>query len=337
MTLLKAFVCAPLWYIRGIPRPGWIIDSADGAGTGKTTLVELVARLYMSSPIRTNKQELKTNVSEIIKRMVSTEGRLGRILLADNVTGDFHCAELSDFMTAESISGKAPYGRGEEIRPNNLTYVITANSATVDNDLSDRCFFVHVCKPDRSATWKREVLSFIEKYRMNILSDIIGLLEARKDGFLVTPRTRFPEFEETILAAVCDDEIEFSQALEALKDVRSASNSEDDDAKTIVDEFQVRLIDAHMRPSSQRIWIQSAVAKEWVQDILGRDMRDNYMQFLRNITKNGLAARFDTRLEKYPHNGSERRRGIMWVPEQPDGSPIRIIGMRSKKITEIFA
>ena len=31
-NLLAAFICAPLWYIPGIARPAWVIDSADGQG-----------------------------------------------------------------------------------------------------------------------------------------------------------------------------------------------------------------------------------------------------------------------------------------------------------------
>lgn len=335
-TMLKAFICAPLWYINGIPRPGWIIDSEDGAGTGKTTLVELVAKLYMGSPIRTNKQELKTNVTEIIKRLVSTEGRLSRILLADNITGDFHCAELSDFMTAESISGKAPYGRGEEIRPNNLTYVITANSATVDNDLSDRCFFIKVCKPKRSGNWKREVLEYIEKYRYNIIADIMGMLQERKSEPLeMDLTTRFPEFEETILWGVCGDLEEYSEAIAALAESRSSSNIEDEHAKTIEDEFMARLIDCGRQPGQEYIFIRSDVAKLWVDEIIGQEKSGSSMQYLRNLAKNGLTERFDTKPERYPSHGPLRRRGIMWRPEKHNGSSVRIIGVKNRKVVEI--
>jgi 5S rRNA maturation endonuclease (ribonuclease M5) len=336
-TFLKAFICAPMWYVRGLPRPGWIIDSTDGAGTGKTTLVELVARLYDGAPIRTNKQELKTNVSDIIKRLVSTEGRLSKILLADNITGSFHCSELSDFMTAESISGKAPYGRGEETRPNNLTYVITANSATVDNDLSDRCYFIHVCKPKRTASWKSDIINFLEKYRFNVLADIIGMLESRReDQFDSAPQTRFPEFEETILQAVCEDEQEYAGALATLGEARSASNNEDDDAKTIIDEFTSRLIEVGRRPGSEQIWIQSSVAKQWVREIFDYQLDEQPIQYLRNLAKNGLAPCFDAHLDRYPHNGEKRRRGIMWNPENYDGSATRIIGIKGRKVVEII-
>lgn len=333
-TMLKALIMAPIWYIRDIPRPGWIIDSEDGAGTGKTTLVELISKLYRSNPIRTNRQELKTASIELIKRIVSHDGRQCRILLVDNVTGEFHCAELSDFMTASSISGKAPYGRGEETRPNNLTYVITANSATVDNDLSDRCYYVKVAKPRRSGNWKRDVLEYIEKFRMNIFADIIDMIE-RRDPIECEPQTRFPEFEETILRAACDDEEEYRNALATLMESRAVSNVEDEHAKTIEDEFTTRLIECGRAPGSEMIFIRSEVVKAWVDEILGREINCPGVQYLRNLAKNGLLQRFAVKPERYPHNGPKRRRGIMWMPVKYDQCEPHIIGMKGNKVVEV--
>jgi hypothetical protein len=336
-TFLKAFICAPIWYLERIPRPGWIIDSQDGAGAGKTTMVELVSMLYGADPIRTNKQELRTDIGKLIKRIVSTEGRIARILLADNVTGDFHSAELSDMMTAGAISGIAPYGRGEESRPNNLTYVITANSATVDNDLSDRCFFIQVCRPKRSGNWKRKVLNFIEDHRLQILADIFGMLEVdRREDYETDPQTRFPEFEETILRAVCKDPQDYYEALACLAESKAASNSEDEHAKTIEDEFSSRLIEAGRQPGREYIFIRNDVAKHWLIDIFGSEPGGNAMQYLRNLAKNRLTGHFDIKPERYPHNGPNRRRGIMWRPQQHDGGSPRVIGLKNKKVVEII-
>lgn len=331
-TMLKSFICAPLWYRKRIPRPGWIVDSVDGAGVGKTTMVELVGHLYCGEPIRTSREELTKNHGELIKRIVSTEGRIKRLLLADNITGDFHSAELSDLMTAASVSGKAPYGRGEESRPNNLTYVITSNSATVDNDLSDRSFFIHLKKAKRSGTWKRDVLEFIEAHRLQIFADIIGMLESRQDeDFDCEPKTRFPEFEETILRGVCDSAQEYFEAIECLAEARASSNSEDENAKTIEDEFSSRLIEMGRTPGEEWIFIRSDVVKRWMRDILNGEV-GNSLQYLRNLAKNKLTKAFDVHPERYPHNGPQRRRGIMWHPEAPASETVYIIGIKNGKV-----
>ena len=130
-VLLRALFAAPIYYRYGVRRPCWILDSEAGPGVGKTTIAELLGTLYCCSPIKTSKQELKFDHKELLKRVVSSEGRSSRILLVDNVTGVFDDAHFADMVTGFGISGKAPYGRGEETRPNNLTYIITSNSANM--------------------------------------------------------------------------------------------------------------------------------------------------------------------------------------------------------------
>lgn len=332
-TLLKALIAAPIWYCTNIPRPAWVIDSDDGAGVGKTTLVEMVATLYNGQPIRTNRNDLARKFDELNKRLVSSEGRKQRILLVDNVVGTFHSAELADLITSMSISGRAPYGRGEETRPNNLTYMITSNSASMDNDLSDRCYFVHVKRPKRSSTWKSSVNAYIERNRMQIFSDIMHTLETA-DPLECDPATRFPEFEEAILRGVCRSYEEYESAINALVESRQASNTEEENARTIEDEFSSRLIDCNRRPGSEMIFIRTEVVRKWMDEILP-DIPVP-VQYIRNLAKNNLTPRFASRPDRFPNNGPARRRGIMWIPEQHDGGATRIIGIKNHKIVEII-
>lgn len=91
-----ALFAAPLFYMRGVPRPLWIIDAVDGAGSGKTTIVDAMALVYDGTPISTSEAEMKRSFVELVKRIVSSEGRRSRILLLDNITGSFSCPELAD-------------------------------------------------------------------------------------------------------------------------------------------------------------------------------------------------------------------------------------------------
>ena len=75
--ILMALFAAPLFYISGVPRPLWVIDSIDGAGSGKTTIVDGMAALYDAPPISTSEAELKRSFVELVKRIVSNEGRRG--------------------------------------------------------------------------------------------------------------------------------------------------------------------------------------------------------------------------------------------------------------------
>lgn len=330
-TLLKAMICAPLWYMRRIPRPGWVIDSEDGAGTGKTTLVELIAQLYGGPAIRINKQQLRTDVERIVKRFLSPEGRGARIAMFDNITGDFKSEELSDFMTAESISGMAAYGRGEETRPNNLMYVITANSATLDNDLVERCFFIKLQKARRTPGWKRQVDDYIEENRYRIFADIIDMLE-KANPMESEPITRFPDFEEQVLWPVCVDAEAYQLAMSSLAEAKASSNLEEEQARIIEDEIRSRLIQLSVQPGSTYIFIQTRVLKKWISEILGHEFESRAAQFIRNLSKNKLTERFDHKKDRH---GKDRLRGIMWVPEDATSEEIRVIAMENNTIREI--
>jgi hypothetical protein len=333
-TLMKALIVAPIWYTPKIPRPGWIVDSHDGAGVGKTTLVEVIGVLYRSGLVRTNRHELKNKTDEVNKRLLSAKGRQARMFLVDNVVGTFHSAELADMMTAQDISGRAAYGRGEESRPNNLTYVITSNSASVDNDLADRCYYVLLDKPRRMGAWKQSLLAYIERHRMQIFADIIHMLD-NADQLECDPVTRFPEFEEAILRGVCADHHEYAAAITAMNESKQASNVEEEHARTIEDEFASRLSDANRRSGTEMIFIRSEVVRKWMEEILPEITAG--MQYIRNLAKNGLTPRFSAKPERYPHNGPQRRRGILWLPVEHDGGSTRIIGLKNGKITEIVS
>lgn len=342
MTLLRAFVCAPLWYINGIPRPSWMFDSVEGAGVGKTTFVEIVSRLYGVTPIRTNRQQLKNDVDELTKRVVSTTGRLARILLVDNIVGKFESPELADMMTAESISGKAPYGRGEESRPNNLTYVITANSGSLDNDLADRCIVVKFAKAPRSSNWRTDVLNYVEEHRLQIIADMIAMLESAAP-MESEPKTRFPEFECTILRAVCRSEDELQRAIAAMLRSKADANVDAEFAARVEEEFQTSMLreaNLQVQPGQQNIFILGTLAEQWMREIFTHEeMHGNLMQKLRGFAMNGHSNRFYAKIERvYVGQGKARnqRRGILWLgnPENPEQID-RIIGLKGKQVVEL--
>ncbi len=329
--LIAAFFSAPLFYIHGIPRPCWIIDSEDGHGTGKSTLVEVCAALYGSNetggqPIKTNKQELKMNIGDLIKRLVSSEGRQARVLLLDNVTGCFSSSEFSDLVTAPSVSGKAPYGRGEETRPNNLTYTITANSADVDNDIACRSYYIMLKRPAYQLDWKTKLQEYVRENRMQILSDIIDILESH-EAFHIAPRTRCPEFEVKILQPHCASLERYESVMSTLESVRSESNVEEEQARRIIEivtheltNIQVMPGQPVIDPAKVRVFIRSEVLEKWIKRELNCE---NVMQTIRNLAKMGHLP-VNNKTRRYPHRGSGRSSGALW--EESKAEEIITIG-----------
>ena len=330
-TLLKAFLAAPLYYEDGVARPAWIIDSNDGPGTGKTTMVELNAELWGAAPIRTSKQALRNDLSDLIKRLVSADGRNARVLLVDNVTGKFAVSEFADLVTCKAISGKAPYGRGEETRPNNLTYVITSNSANVDNDTADRSYYIAVKRPRPSATWKSEVLAYIKQNRLSIIADIIDILKTHTPFEGIQPMSRFPEFETKVLQAMCRDVGEYSAAMEAVLRERAESNVEEDAAKQIEEVIRYRLQDLHVQPENDKAFVHTAVVEVWLREM------NATIQEVYNYAKIGIIASIDHQTRRFPSSKEERRRGILWVgANATENTPVKVVGMSQQNKPSIL-
>lgn len=322
-ALLAAFICTPLWYIPGISRPSWIVDSRDGKGCGKTTLVELVAQLYGHPPISTTKGELTMHMETVKKRCVSQKGRDARIFLVDNVTGDFHCDELSGLITSKDITGMAPYGYGEETRPNDLVYAITANSATFsDSDIPDRSLYICVRRPPVTTnleSWRGTAQNYIEKHRLEIVADIIDMLESHV-SYDVPCRTRFREFERAILQPCCGSEDRLAAVLEHVIGARKDSSTEEDAARYFIDVFQYELNLLGIDPGTP-CFLLSEVANSWGRRAINESSSIEYkgrpVTLIRDLAKGGFIPQVDPHFKRLERNGKkERLSGLPW--EAPD-------------------
>lgn len=314
--LIRAFACCPLWYIPGLPRPSWIIDSQDGQGSGKSNLVELVSELYGHAPIKTSKQELSQNLQQITKRCLSHSGRDARMLLVDNVTGNFDSPEFADMVTSKHITGMAPYGHGEETRPNNLVYCITANSATVGTDIADRSIYIHVRKPTPAelAGWKERIQGYIRNHRMEIFADIIQMLSKHKPFPGVLPQTRFPEFDLLVLQPCCGTPELLEYVYNHIVGARADSNIEEDMARMISETFTANIAAALRSEIPRPVFIRSELVNSWGR----RAIDDTYeykgkpIQLIRNLAKMRLLPQVDRKITRWPTNADTRFSGIAW-------------------------
>lgn len=315
--LLASLFAAPIWFKRGLPRPLWIIDSEDGAGTGKTTIAEAVAELYGAAPVQTKPSLLKLKMEEIIKSLVSASGRTKRVFLLDNVTGSFASPELATLVTCTDITGRAPYGRGEDTRPNNLTYIVTANSATVDNDLAVRSYHIFVKRGNISPIWKQSLMDYIRIHRLQIFADILDRLNTHRQ-FNIPVRTRFPEFEAMILQAMCESPEQATRVLDEINRSREDSNVEDEKGQLAEELLRDKLINVAKIPDPyhRRIFIHSNIVDSWLSEEM-EVPPGAVVQALRNLSKNGLLPIIYAKTKRYPNTNP--RSGIMWLPSKFDG------------------
>lgn len=317
-VMLPIFFAAPLYYRPGIQRPAWVIDSADGAGVGKTTLVELLARLYRCDPIRTSMRQLNNDFGELLKNVLSAGGRQSRVLLVDNATGDVSSDAFADMITATSLSGRVPYGRGEEVRPNDITYCVTANNASLSNDIASRSFCLLLRRPvSPIVEWKDAVISYIEKHRFAIFGDIIDALENRDDGVSAVPKTRVPEFEREVVQPLCEDFESYDYAMTEMIRQRDASNVEYEAARQVEELIHLNFREAGViNPETSVVFIRQEVYRVWIKDLNNVSRND-----IRSYIKSGMMTSFGNgeKFFSFPRNykqekeiGLPRSRGIMW-------------------------
>ena len=341
-SMLAAFMMAPIFYKPMTARPLWIIDSPDRQGSGKSKIPEMAAFLYgenllKGKPIDVSLYDLDKNYQEVVKRIISTEGRNSRILRIDNVTGILRSSNLAMLVTSGSISGRASYGRGEESRPNDLTYVVTVNGATVDTDIASRAYYIFVAKPEMIPNWTENVVRYIQQNRIQIFADIIDIIQNHR-VYDIPPSTRTPEFETRILQAVCGSPEQYQRAIETMIGIKEDTNIDDELARRIEEEIMQRLLNIKpiygappVNPQTDRIFIRSYVLEHWFKSISWIDQK-HPTEIIRNMARTKKLAQVDPKVQRWPHHDSgalKRRSGILWN-WQAKGA-VRVIGLEKDK------
>jgi hypothetical protein len=331
-TLLSALFCAPLYYVPGVDRPMWIIDSIHGQGTGKSTVAKMLAFLYGSEVFGVEPADLKGNMEEVVKRALTNEGRCKRVFLVDNVTGNFRSPELARLVTSNTLNGMKKYGKDEENRPNNFTYIITSNNAKADTDIIVRSFFVDLQRQKLEAGWVTNAQNYIRTHRLQILSDAVDRIR-RGCSFDAPIETRFPEFEKTILHPQC-------KTWGDLKAVSAAIREKKDEANHDL-EFASEIEEMVMRKMSEfptvygwrscRFWIPSTTLFQWARnDIDDAPEKERvFVQTVKEMVMNGTIKSAKIDFQRFPSHSTDEvqsKRGLMWYgPQAAQDSQIYVI------------
>ena len=142
-----------------------------------------------------------------------------------------------------------------------MNYVITANSATVDNDIAARSYYIFVGKHKFDPLWKSKLTNFIAEHRYAIIADILAILKSKKK-LDIEPFTRFPEFETKILHAFCETEKDVFKVETALQRARDESNMDEETASEIREVF-IRNITNLGCCVDDHFFIRSDVVTSW--------------------------------------------------------------------------
>lgn len=170
--LMLAMLLTPFWGGPCGTRPAFVITSAYGRGTGKTTTAELVNQVA-GSAVRIGP---KDDWDKSMGRILSEEAMTGRVVVMDNVKGRVSGQKIEELLTTPTIEGWKPYV-GHATRPNRLTTIITANSPSLSNDLSERAVVVRIGKQQwESGQFIEWAAGFIEANRPALIGAMLQIL-----------------------------------------------------------------------------------------------------------------------------------------------------------------
>ncbi len=250
--ILSAFL-TPGWGGPAGCRPCFVITSDDGRGAGKSTVAEMVGRLWQGILSFSAAED----INKIKTRLLSNDALLRRVCLLDNVKSlKFSWAELEAMITAGEIGGHRMF-HGEATRPNTLTWFITLNGASLSTDMAQRAVVVKVKKPPRSATWLEDTQQFIDQHREQLIADVVGIL--RRPVEPLAKFSRWASWEREILGRLPEP----NEAQTVIAERQDAVDVETDEVAVIEDYFADRLKWLGYDPITDRVFIPSNVATSW--------------------------------------------------------------------------
>jgi hypothetical protein len=315
--LIRAAIMTLFWGGPPGQRPAFRIDGPEDdppelgkRGTGKTTLVEILASL-VGGLVDLEENE---DIAPLKTRLLSSEEGRKRILRIDNVkTLRLSWSALEKFISSKVISGKALY-HGEGQRPNTMTVFITINGGAFSKDMAQRSISIRLARPQYAPGWHGSVTRFIEENRWELTAEILGTLADEQGG--ITPVTRWAAWEREVLGQ-CSG---YDECQEAIRERAQAMDDDDADAYELEAFFERQLNDRGLHPDGENIRIPTAMAGEWLSLYEKRDIKACTATTM-------MLAKPLTRLK---HKRTKEGRFWLWAgnPNGPDKDPLDIEGKR---------
>lgn len=281
-------------------RPVFLITSDKGTGAGKTKLATVAASL-VGGHVELSKD---ADVEIIKQRLLSSEGVTKRVVILDNIkTLKFSWAELEAMITSRVISGKKMYV-GEWQRPNNITWIITLNGASLGRDMAERVITIKLSKPSYHDEWLATVTKFIETRRWEIIADLIAFLRWPKAAAGLKRHSRWSDWEGHVLMRMSDPEPIQREILRR----QVVNNVETEESEELQLYFEQRLTLLGYDTLSDCVFIPSPIIQSWYCQATRE--RANVVQANR-IVRQKIAE--GTLLHLHPPETRRNKRGLCWV------------------------
>jgi len=323
--MIRALFASALFYKPG-ETPGFIITAKGGQNSGKTTVVDMLAKLLEDPVCAVTHGKFSFTLSaiktargaeEMEGNLVSSVGMNNKIVLIDNCQGEIRSQQLSKCMTDYAITARPKYGHDETRRPNDLIFIFTGNAISGETDITDRCVLITLGRPENMnairAPWKTSLVKFLRENRDQILADIIGLISTPvpwlKDDQVLT--TRFAAWERQVLAAVCGDEETYLKVARKLVVDRGSIDAELVEIDEIREQMKLTMGNLGIYAETKQCWWTNKAIKKLVKDV--SDFNSGILK-MKGWVNTPAFCELSTPHDKYPTGrGTRRHRGLMWT------------------------
>lgn len=270
LKLLKALYCTPAWSEGQGKRPLFLImgpkDAPSNVSIGKSKVVEKLQKLYQSGA----DVGYETRATDLVRAIIDFENI--QVIRFDNVRSrNWETSVLERLVTSETITGhKINYG--QRSFPNNFTFVCTMNNPELNDDTASRSIIIRLKPPSIYGAWERNIDTFIDTHRLEILEDIGAILmEPKIIDTDVTMNWRFPIWKENIL-----NKIDKNLGDHIKKDIESLKlNNEHEEWLEFVRDkcsrytFEQVGNSCLVSPDKFQLFIASQILVEWGKEFIG--------------------------------------------------------------------
>ena len=243
----------------GLPpgkRPAFIIASAFGRGSGKTSTAKAASRLAGGDIMMAEGEDPQI----FLQRLFSDESMAVRVALIDNLKSRLDSGQLEAWITSPTIQGKRLF-HGAAGRLNLLTWIITSNSPTVSSDIAQRSVIIQLGEqPIGARDFDLWVDGFFQEHRAQVIADLLAILQS-EPRTQIRSRDRWSAWQDAILSRLDDGE----EVARAIIDSRGAIDADAATAEDIAGAFEALVTYAGHTPRTARVTISVRDAAEMLR------------------------------------------------------------------------
>lgn len=261
--LIQAAAMSLIWGGPFGATPAFALTSDQGRGVGKTTCVQLLARIVGGSIDVSHNED----GDKLTTRLLTPAARTKRVVAMDNVKASKLSSEkVEGLITATEISGRQLYV-GEGTRPNNLIWFLTLNGPSMATDLAQRTVPIKLVRGDNSGPWLENAMRFVDTHRQPLIGDLIGALRA--DPSPLEKFTRWASWEQAVLSRIPEP----AEAQRVIAERQAKINTDLDEGEIVESYFASQLELLGYDASEDQVRVPSAAAALWFSKAVNEPMR----------------------------------------------------------------